>query len=156
VRDILADVAKTHRVDCWISQNKLEIVPISAYKPGEAVVINAKTGAICPAKILLSLRHGQRHRAEDDKAGEYPERENSEHDQRRRPVCRQPIEDVRHGSILLHCQEDRHENNDRQGVEEGGRTSGICISFPTYTLKRGRVRCYTKQHLLGTLIAAHK
>jgi len=46
VRDRLADIASTHRVEWWIHRNNLEFVPVSAYKPGDAIVINSKTGMI--------------------------------------------------------------------------------------------------------------
>jgi hypothetical protein len=46
MRDILNDVASTHRVSWWINRNSLEFLPVSAYKPGDAVVITSKTGMV--------------------------------------------------------------------------------------------------------------
>jgi hypothetical protein len=46
MRDILDDVARTHRVDTWINRNRLEFVRQSAYKPGEAIVLTGATGMV--------------------------------------------------------------------------------------------------------------
>ena len=46
MREILDDVGTTHRVSFYINRNQLNVLPISAYAPGDAVVLTSQTGMI--------------------------------------------------------------------------------------------------------------
>jgi hypothetical protein len=45
-RDTIATLKTTHLQDAYVHQGQLQWLPVSAYKPGEAVVINALSGMI--------------------------------------------------------------------------------------------------------------